>query len=726
VKAAAVGTDTTGNGTSATAPFHLNGSDTLHDVTVDIMNGCPATFSDFNSHFLTYDGGGSGVGAGQMQAGAQAFSPTSRALNGGTSGEWCAVTASVYSTNTVTASAAATQAILVGIDGVAIVANTTNSCSTGSVATQFGATTAFPVFNDGLTGTPATCPGCDSSNNYTLGATGSSKYSGQPSFDALAVLYFGLTHNGTYDCAGPVRKTLIKNWNNLFKGGCSTANCPGGLTHAWRRSDLSGTTDAFVSVLAPPADSAGNKVGIGTLSTVPSGATQKANPFCNAADHTVLPITTASITYGGQSDFSDLDPVRTNCVAPETTVPPDLDTSGNPVFSTNVEDVCAAFKNFNSSQKATGGDLGVVQVVLVPDQVTQNKTEWYPSTPCSNSCALVQVAKNLPPDFLCPNGQKPYITQCIMPFAGSASAPDPRCVSGPGNTCIDTVGHRDGRTYNLATIVLGSEIQGNPVKKIQLDYAGGTYQFALDANVRILNGSFYRVRSVNGADPTNATTPPSGHGICQENDDTSQIGCLVDADKCSVGYAGRKAANDFPDTPGAGTRSVLKALTVNGEAPYTNPSESSDEDLGLKNLLKPSGTTPFYGLARRLYFTTIYGFDHLQGGEAEMAACYGNNTNVSSAITTEGFVAVPDGIQCLDYPETGTTGSPLPNIQGTGSVALSGCASTGTENNACTLHPLSGTGVQLCGNGIIESPETCDPPTGTASGQCGPNCRLIP
>ena len=47
--AAAVGTDTTGSGVSAASPFHLNGSDTLHDVTVDVINGCNGTFSDFNS-----------------------------------------------------------------------------------------------------------------------------------------------------------------------------------------------------------------------------------------------------------------------------------------------------------------------------------------------------------------------------------------------------------------------------------------------------------------------------------------------------------------------------------------------------------------------------------------------------------------------------------------------------------------------------------------------------
>jgi hypothetical protein len=740
--AAAVGTDTTGSGASTTQLFHLNGSDTLHDVTVDVMNGCGTTFPDFGAQNLTYDGGGSGVGAGQMDLGAQAISPMSRALNGGSvsSIEWCAITASVYSSNTAAADPAATEALLVGIDGVTIAANTTTSCSS-TAATQIGASTAFTVTNDGTStgGTPATCPGCVS-NTYLFGDTSVSTniYQKQPSFDALAVLYFGLTHDGTYNCASPVRKSLIKNWNNLFAGGCS-GNCSNGLTHAWRRSDLAGTTDAFVSVLAPPKDSAGNKVGIGTLSTVPAGATQKANPFCNAPDHNQTP---PVVSFAGSGDFSDLDPVRTNCQAPEATVPPDTDNgtaTGNPILSTNTEDVCAAFKNFATSQKAVGGDLGVVQTILVPDEVSQIKSEWYPAVPCSGSCTLVQVAKNLPANFLCPNGQKPYTTQCYMPFAGSSSSPDPRCVSGPNNTCVDTVGKRDGRTYNLVTIVAGSEIQNSSIKKIALDFAGGPYQFALDANVRLLTGSYYRMHSVNGSDPVNTTFAPhaaTGFGICQENDDTSQIGCLVDSDTCSVGYAGRKSANSFPDAPGGGTQSKLKALTVNGEAPFTLPTElcptptnptatCTDPDIGLKNLLAPSGTTPLYPLARRLYFATLYGFDKLQGGEAELAKCYGNTTTTGGYLTTEGFVADPNGVECLDYPETGATATPLPNTQGGGNVALSGCA-TGTEHNACTGHPLTGTNVQVCGNGVLEGSEACDPPTGLASGQCGFNCQVNP
>ena len=35
----------------------------------------------------------------------------------------------------------------------------------------------------------------------------------------------------------------------MFKDGCATGACSGGLRHAYRRDDLSGTTDSFLDLL---------------------------------------------------------------------------------------------------------------------------------------------------------------------------------------------------------------------------------------------------------------------------------------------------------------------------------------------------------------------------------------------------------------------------------------------------------------------------------------------
>jgi hypothetical protein len=620
--------DTTGSNLA------LNGSDTLFDVTNAVIASCGTQFSDFSTLGISYLGGGSGVGAGQMDLNAQQISPMSRALK---NTEYCAIAAP--------SAPGLAEGLLVGIDGVAISANQTNSCSSAS-ANGFGSTAAFAVTADGTAtgGAPATCPGCDASNNYTFAN----------SFDALSVLYFGETHDGTFNCASPVRKSLVKNWRNLFTSDCAAgdATCSAGLTHAWRRSDLSGTTDAFVSVLNPSGK------GIGTLSTAPVGAAKKANPFCNSSDAQVA----GQTSFGGSSDFQDLDPIRTNCV-------------------TGKDGVCEPFKNFATAGGAFAGDLGVVLTVLLPDATSTLPSDLYPQVACGTTCTLVAPIRlnQIPAGFKCPGGSSPTLGLCFMP-ENNSTAHDPRCVAGPQSKCFDIVGRPDGRQYNLATVVATSQI--NPAGA-----RGSTaFQFARDANNRFLFGGFYRIHGTT-AGANNVPNAAAGTtGLCQENDDTSQIGCLTDSDPCSVGYAGREAAQSFPGTgtPPAPQPANLKALAINGTPPFTPT--GTDPDLALKNLLAPAGTTPLYPLSRRLYFATIYGFSNLVGGEKELAACYGTNSIVTSAISSNGFVAIPGGVQCLDYPETAGTASPAPNVQGSGNVALGGCGNA-TDTNACAASP---------------------------------------
>jgi PBP superfamily domain len=621
--------DTTGSNLA------LNGSDTLFDVTNAVIASCGTQFSDFNTLGISYLGGGSGVGAGQMDLNAQQVSPMSRPLK---NTEFCSIAAP--------SAAGLAEGLLVGIDGVAIAANQTNSCSS-SVANGFGSTAAFAVTADGTAagGAPATCPGCVGTN-YTFA----------DSFDALKVLYFGQTHDGTFDCASPVRKSLVKNWRNLFTSDCAAgdATCSAGLTHAWRRSDLSGTTDAFVSVLNPTGK------GIGTLSTAPVGAAKKANPFCNSSDAQVA----GQTSFGGSSDFQDLDPIRTNCV-------------------TGKDGVCEPFKNFATAGGAFAGDLGVVLPVLIPDSASTVPSDLYPQVACGTTCTLVAPIRlnQIPAGFKCPGGSTPTLGLCFMP-ENNSTAHDPRCIAGPQSKCFDIVGRPDGRQYNLATVVATSQI--NPAGA-----RGSTaFQFARDANSRFMFGDYYRVHSTT-AGANNVPDAVAGTtGLCQENDDTSQIGCLTDSDPCSVGYAGREAAKSYPGTgtPATPQPANLKALAVNGTPPFTPASVNADPDTALKNLLAPAGTTPLYPLSRRLYFATIYGFGNLQGGEKELAACYGTNSIVTSAVSSHGFVAIPGGVQCLDYPETAGTASPAPNVQGAGNVALGGCGNA-TDTNACSVSP---------------------------------------
>ena len=718
----------------------LNGSDTLFDVTQDVITQCKSTFNGsdgnptFASYNITYKGGGSGAGSAQMQAGLQQITPMSRALK---NTEYC-------SGSTSPASPGLTADLLVGIDGIAIVANPVTACDTNTSAPANGVGTlaAFEVTSDGTaTGAPVPfvannplCPGCINDG------AGNSAYQLHDSFDALKILYFGLTHSdanpanqGSYDCGlgasgGVVRKSLIRNWKNLFSTDCATGDntCAastvapvaiGGLTHAWRRSDLSGTTDAFVSVLNPSGR------GIGTLPGVPAAGT-KVNPFCNSTD-----ATSGTASVGGSADFSDNDPIRTTCGAAGA-----------------IDNVCgySGKKQGDTTAGNNIGDLGVVLPILLPDSATALATDIYPpNVACTNACVLVApIAGNqLPAGYRCVDGTLPVAGGCFMPAVNG----DPRCVSGNHNKCAGASGNPDGRRYNLATVILATQIP-------QAQRGLYAYQFASDANSkqgnrRFLTGSFFRIHEYSAGlhnAPVTGTT-----GQCRENDDTSQIGCLVDSDPCSVGYAGREASKFFPGvggTPVTSAATKLKALAVGGDVvvsgatvtvPLTPPYTvaGADENLAIEDLLNTTidSSHPFYPLSRRLYVASEVGFGNLQGGEKQLARCYADNSHVNSIVQLHGFVPLnglngPGGVQCVDYPEdeqgaTATT-SPPANVRAAladTTQYLPGCNTGLTGHNSCLV---STEAPDICGDGVTTPDEGCDDGNTVSGDGCSSTCTV--
>jgi hypothetical protein len=623
----------------------LNGSDSLYDVVQTVISSCANSFGTFSG--ASYEGGGATVGALQMQAALQKISPMTRPLE---ASEYCADSTVAMSGG---ASPLLTEALLIGLDGVSVVANETNSCST-TTANGLGGI-QFQVTSNGTPtgGVPASCPGCSAGNLYTFGDPTGSLYAGRPSFDALAVLYFGLMHDGTYDCGNPVRRSLIANWRNIFATDClgGDATCTSGLTHAWRLGDLSGGTDALVSVLGPPARGIGTAgpvaVGIGTLETAPVYAAKLANPFCNSFDANNV----GSTSFAGSSDYQDLDPIRTICGA-----------------SGQRDNVCEAYKNFGTSGLFLG-DLGVVLPIVFPDSPVVQASDVYPLQFCSQSCTLIAPAKSsfIPPNFTCPeSGLAPIQGFCFMPDLPGTT--DPRCVSTSTNKCFDVIGKPDGRQYNRAIVVAQSQFTGTYQKYKQ---PGSPFQMAIDANGRIMNGAFFRIHAET-AGANNVPNPSAGTtGLCTQTSDSAQVGCLVDSDPCSVGYAARSAAAFFPGLGGPPPSAPLKALAIDGVPPFT---PGADPNLAIENLLHSPGTVPFYPLSRRLYLNTIYGFGNLDPTEADLYSCFANGTVMSSILPLYGFVPIPAGPQCLNYPSNlSTTSTPAPNTQGPGNVALGGC-----------------------------------------------------
>src|SRR5258708_22745670 len=211
----------------------LQGSDTLEQVTKDVLAQCPGA----TGAGITYVGGGSTTGENAMTAATptQAVAPMSRFLN---------------PTAGVCAKGATAEGIVIGLDGIAIVASALagNNCGGGLA---FSASHSFAVTDS--TGNPVlNCPGCDAgTNTYHL----------TDWKDVLSLIYGGKPHApATADCNGDVRKSLVNNWASLFEAACSGSTCTT-LRHAWRRSDLSATSDTLLALLGLP--------GLPSATTVP-------------------------------------------------------------------------------------------------------------------------------------------------------------------------------------------------------------------------------------------------------------------------------------------------------------------------------------------------------------------------------------------------------------------------------------------------------------------------
>jgi hypothetical protein len=259
-------------GSVAAVNNQLSGSDTLEVVTQSVIAGGSVVSGGVTYTApvcagvspLVYIGGGSSRGEGFMVdtsivddviSPAQVTAPMSRAL---------AANVACKAANPTLA-----ENFLVGLDGLAVVSKETNVQCAGGVAFTGGI--AVQDLN-GVAGLD--CPGCTSGT-----------YNFSNEFDVLRVLFAGMHNNGSnaianQNCNSDVRHTLASSWDNIHEGTCATGECTR-LEHAWRRDDLSGTTDTFLGLLGLPG--IGNK------------------PFCNG------------------TGMEDKDPIRRSCVAADQT-----------------------------------------------------------------------------------------------------------------------------------------------------------------------------------------------------------------------------------------------------------------------------------------------------------------------------------------------------------------------------------------------------------------------
>lgn len=350
----------------------LRGSDTLESMTDFAVANCAGVTT------LVYVGGGSSNGEDALRKAEQAIAPMSRALQ---DSRTCRGPNPAESEN-----------LVVALDGIAIT-HSASECASDGIA--YATTSCFRVDDRNATAGIDCGVDCTTNDNGTPGNTTDDfqQYCVANERDVLRLVFSGLQKTGgnslaNMKCDGDVRRSLVAQYAELFDGGCAGSACTS-LKHAWRRDDLSGTTDTFLTLLGLPA----------ILSS--TGVLQK--PFCNG---------TAS---------EDLDPIRVACDAAD-----------------NVCDI--------------NGTSGLVLPVFVPEVAPVDAGDEYPTQACSTGKFALKAALQVQLgggafDYVCPEGTQFSVASfCLAPYTDLA-VDEFNCVNARTNNSVFTAG-KDGRVFN--------------------------------------------------------------------------------------------------------------------------------------------------------------------------------------------------------------------------------------------------------------------------------------
>jgi hypothetical protein len=777
-----VGAGAVGAGaTFATQPY--SGSDTLYDLT----NGAIAASLLGNSG--DYQGGGSGAGENAMTAASpvQHTAPMSKMMTKQT----CTVAGAAYTH---------ASGIAIGLDAVdiysATAAGATAACNgtadnAGTGLTFSSASTAnggpYANWTDMLA---LLYGGMDKSSSFCVGGTAAAGTVCSPQAtpaQITATCGTGGSCTPLVDCNSTKRQALVSHWSNLFQNGCAngvatctTASLPvgaatttinGQLWHAFRRDDNSGTSDAFASLigLGQLTDTKGVKTITANVSSS-ANAGYGATPYCNALnwDNTAANASCALGTHkqyvgpGGVIDtvandgvhrrppvgawgdnpdaststfgaaalptsFQDNDPIRVPCIGRKTFV----QNTSNPA-----EEVCnldgklgivipIPAVDFIPRQNPTGGIAGAAR--------TAYNTQLCNGFVSSNAFTVFKCTQRSPATTAtqCPNGDKLFGGGCFAPQNTTQSTT--LCENNPSHwPSLGTNPAADGRIYNLFVTDGAGGYTTTTVPSVPVTFA--------------FSGAFARLHSqLVMFDPAN---PGVNQGVtCQQGDATDQIGCLTQADPCSVGFAG-DGAKTWGNRASPVVASGNDAIRVNQVYPTAATVQSGS-----------------YDLWRKVYFNSSAGFDQaVLANNAELAlGQYESNTaTMTSLLGTYGFFgfgASPNGGGnapfCEDF-----------NEQLIGTSGTNSCNGVASNANACNLNasiqqPSANTAIPgatlgatspipsdpsavatasttstVCGNGKVEAFEDCDNGTpgvagainggnGSTGNNCSITCRTV-
>lgn len=696
----ALGAAATGAG--ALDNINLLGSDTLKPLTIQVLAACP------NAAGLTYSGTGSGAGEGAVRNGTQTVAPMSRFL---AAGNTCAFSATPTEA----------EALQVGLDALSIVVSSQHrtSCDPDSPPTGAACTKDVETglrYSNGTT--PLTCQSNGASvtiNDWR--AVLRLIYFGLTPADVDSTLYLN-----ERDCNDPCRVELVSTWGKLFQNACSGGDCTQ-LRHAFRRDENSGTTDAFRDLLGvrvgPDYVADGNK-GFPFCNEFDTGAGTTANPAGGPATRDVAPAC-APITIAGTATgngglpprpyfdlYQDADPIRRAVIG-----------TGNLALDLKTPPPVAPTEQVASSR----GDLGLVLPISVPPlSGTVTNAERHarigtvdragsavPTQYCTRGFFKFGAAPSIaalvtPPTGsnctaggpgygLCPNGDVPKggcfdnVSHVVIGGTGLCPYPvfdadgaanttndqDFRCINGANNrptistgvnqmdpaikaACIVTA--FDGRVYNLHP----HNSSGGAYVTQPYSYSGAFTPPVTASGARQVVGAFYRLHETRTA--VSGFSGCVGDNCCGLDDSTDQIGCLVGANPCSIGFAGENSLNQevatLPDAGGATAPRTVFGASIDG-----------------KEKAQACVLNGSYPLSRFLWLSTMIGYNTtggVTGDELELAKCYSGN-NLSGAtlpalVTAEGFQSIPVG--CKSFDETS---------------ASAGCTSPAPATNSCANNP---------------------------------------
>ncbi len=287
--------------------------------------------------------------------------------------------------------------------------------------------------------------------------------------------------------------------------------------------------------------------------------------------------------------------------------------------------------------------LGLVLPIAMPTSFNTVQTAYYgdptggPTVACDSvaqdgvSLAFAPVSPDgqHPSTALCPNGLP---QPCLLPYHFDPTLPFPNfnfnCISDRISPAPAAVGYsQDRRSLNLHPVDrTGHYVRDNFVNPFIPTSGTGSISAARQARVV---SAFYRIHATRTTDKHGSTaTIATG---CQTFSATDQIGCLVKANTCSIGFAGREAV-DLGATPNNFAAQIegIKPITIN-----------------IQNLVTPPAS-PVYPIARTLWVNSIVGRPNITAAaDLPQAALYdwmAVPSHIDSIVTTHNFTVVPGAV----------------------------------------------------------------------------------